>query len=104
MADAEDLTRKAKEQGLIKPEPTLSFDEKYPLHAKFDEVKDEAAVISRFLDDWYERGGVLMDDADSMVDSSDFEGVIGDFFEIDAVEFDREKQRMLESIRETGKL
>ena len=41
MANAEDLTRKAKEQGLIKPNPQLSVDEKYPLHAKFDEVKDE---------------------------------------------------------------
>ena len=104
MADAEDLTRKAKEQGLIKPNPQLSVDEKYPLHAKFDEVKDEAATISRFLDDWYERGGVLTNDADSMIDPSNFDEVIGDFFEIDVVEFDREKQRMLESIRETGHL
>ena len=104
MADAEDLTRKAKAQGLIQPTPQLSFDEKYPLHAKFDEVKDEAAVISRFLDDWYERGGALVNDADSMVDHSDFEEVIGDFLEIDATEFQREKDRMLKSLRENGAL
>ena len=104
MADAEDLTRKAKEQGLIKSEPTLSFDEKYPLHAKFDEVKDEAAVISRFLDDWYERGGALYNDADSAIDYTDFGEVIGDFLDIDHAEFQREKDRMLESIRETGRL
>lgn len=80
------------------------WDEKYPECAKFRLARDEAAVLTRFVD-WLEGQGIVFcthaengrQDYWSIGDTT--EKLFMRYFEIDAEKLERERRTMLESTR-----
>jgi hypothetical protein len=102
---AAEQIRAAREAGDVSPPVQPTFAERYPLHQKMADRKDEHDAVSDFLTWWYdEQNGYLRKHAQSEVDYDKLGEIIGEYFGAPASEFEREKRRMLEEIRETGGL